>query len=96
MEMSGGVLVTATLNNHLAGSNFTQEVMICGKNGYLVVRGGDLFGKKHKSNEPKSTEDVLYLDVEDLQCPTPVSVIPRPYVKGKTSSHFYTKLSQIC
>lgn len=82
MEMTGGVLVTATLNNHLAGCNFTQEVLVCGKNGHLVVRGGDLFGRKHRSTEAKNTEEVLYLDIEDLQCPTPVSVIPRPYVKG--------------
>lgn len=82
MEMNGGTLVTATLNNHIAGSNFTQEVLVCGKNGHLVVRGGDLFGRRHRSTEAKNTEEVLYLDVEDLQCPTPVSVIPRPYVKG--------------
>lgn len=82
MEMSGGTLVTATLNNHLPGCNFTQEVLVCGKNGYLMVRGGDLFGRRHRSSESKNAEEVLYLDVEDLQCPTPVSVIPRPYVKG--------------
>lgn len=82
MEMSGGTVVTATLNNHMAGANFNQEVLVCGKNGHLVVRGGDLFGRRHRSNDNKNNEEVLYLDVEDLQCPTPVSVIPRPYVKG--------------
>lgn len=82
MEMSGGIVVTATLNNHMAGANFNQEVLVCGRNGHLVARGGDLFGKRHRLSDTKNSEEVLYLDVEDLQCPTPVSVIPRPYVKG--------------
>lgn len=81
MELSNGILVTAILNSHVAGNGFHQEVLVCGKNGHLAVRGGDLFGRKHK-NDGKGSEEVLYLDVEDLQCPTPISVIPRPYIKG--------------
>jgi len=82
MEMSRGAVVTVTLNTHIPGS-FSQEVMVCGKGGYLVVRGGDLYGFKDGS----SKEDVLYLDIEDLQknmgvaMPT-VKTIPRPYMKG--------------
>lgn len=82
MEMSGGALVTATLNNHLAGL-FHQEILVCGKGGYLVVRGGDLYGMKAGS----SKEEVIYLDVEDLQKygsinPAVANSIPRPYMKG--------------
>lgn len=82
MEMSGGTLVTATLNNHLPGS-FSQEILVCGHSGHLIVRGGDLYG--HKNGTCK--EEVLYLDVEDLQrggsvTTAAVNVIPRPYMKG--------------
>lgn len=82
MEMSGGALVTATLNNHLPAS-FSQEVLICGQAGHLMVRGGDLYGRKSSS----SKEDVIYLDVEDLQRggainSTAATAIPRPYMKG--------------
>ncbi|CAH0547873.1 unnamed protein product [Brassicogethes aeneus] len=77
MELESGVLVTATLNSHTVGHSFQQEVMICSSTGHLVVRGGDLFGKRQKSNE-----EVIYLDVEDLQCPVPNSILPKTFVKG--------------
>ncbi|XP_056641736.1 glucose-fructose oxidoreductase domain-containing protein 1 [Diorhabda carinulata] len=77
MELKNGILVTATLNSHTVGSTFNQDVMICSSTGHLVVRGGDLFGRKNKGNE-----EVLYLDVEDLQCPVPNSVLPKTFVKG--------------
>ncbi|XP_075214561.1 glucose-fructose oxidoreductase domain-containing protein 1 [Lycorma delicatula] len=82
MEMNKGALVTVTLNNHLPGM-FNQEVIICGKGGHLVVRGGDLYRYKAGS----SKEEVMYLDVEDLQKygsinPIAANVIPRPYMKG--------------
>nr|CAD7432503.1 unnamed protein product [Timema monikensis] len=82
MEMSGGALVTATLNNHMPGA-FSQEVFVCGQAGHLVVRGGDLYGRKAGA----AKEDVIYLDVEDLQRGAAInsmaaSVIPRPYMKG--------------
>uniref|UniRef100_A0A1B6C5N4 Gfo/Idh/MocA-like oxidoreductase N-terminal domain-containing protein n=1 Tax=Clastoptera arizonana TaxID=38151 RepID=A0A1B6C5N4_9HEMI len=82
MEMKGGTLVTATLNNHVPGL-FNQEVLICGKGGHLIVRGGDLYGMKTGTTK----EDVIYLDVEDLQKfksinPIVANSIPRPYMKG--------------
>lgn len=82
MEMSGGTLVTATLNNHLPGS-FSQEILVCGRAGHLIVRGGDLYGRKSETTK----EEVIYLDVEDLQkggaiSPAVANVIPRPYMKG--------------
>ncbi|XP_034941298.1 glucose-fructose oxidoreductase domain-containing protein 2 [Chelonus insularis] len=77
MELTGGTLVTATLSNHLQGQ-LTQEVLICGANGHLVVRGGDLYGCKN------GQEEVLYRDMESLKDSYPgvSDSIPRPYVKG--------------
>ncbi|XP_015833490.2 glucose-fructose oxidoreductase domain-containing protein 2 [Tribolium castaneum] len=79
MELGNGILVTATLNSHTMGGNFQQEVMVCSTNGHLVVRGGDLFGRRNRGNE-----EVLYLDVEDLQCAAvvPNSSLPKPFIKG--------------
>ncbi|XP_063984793.1 glucose-fructose oxidoreductase domain-containing protein 2 [Diachasmimorpha longicaudata] len=77
MELTGGALVTATLSNHFRGQ-LIQEVLICGTNGHLVVRGGDLHGYRN------GQEEVLYRDMENLQenLPTITDPIPRPYVKG--------------
>lgn len=89
LQMDKGLLVTATLNNHLPGPCFNQEIYVCSKKGYLVVRGGDLHGRLHKSTSTKidddgkrghDKEDVIYVDVEDLSCAS--SVVPKPYVKG--------------
>jgi len=82
MEMNKGTMVTATLNSHLPGS-FTQEILVCGKEGHLVARGGDLYGLKAGA----SKEEVLYLDVQDLQKEGAVNAvvaktIPKPYIKG--------------
>lgn len=90
LQMDRGLLVTATLNNHLPGPCFNQEIYVCSKKGYLVVRGGDLHGRLHKQavrngieDDRKGTQDkeeVIYVDVEDLSCAS--SVVPKPYVKG--------------
>lgn len=88
LQMDKGLLVTATLNNQLPGPCFNQEIYVCSKKGYLVVKGGDLHGKLHKPNPAKAEEDgkrqdkedVIYVDVEDLSCAS--SVVPKPYIKG--------------
>lgn len=77
MEMADRSLVTVTLNNHLAGT-YIQEVLMCGTEGNLIVKGGDLF---------KDKDEVLYLDVEDLQKSDAINVVsadimPRPCMKG--------------
>ncbi|KAJ8959501.1 hypothetical protein NQ318_022198 [Aromia moschata] len=77
MELQDGVLVTASLNSHTVGAGFQQEVTVCSSTGHLVVRGGDLFGRRNKGNE-----EVIYLDVEDLQCSVPNSILPKTFVKG--------------
>ncbi|XP_045495523.1 glucose-fructose oxidoreductase domain-containing protein 1 [Colias croceus] len=86
LQMDKGLLVTATLNNHLPGLCFNQEIYVYSKKGYLVVRGGDLHGKLHKSKNiedgkrQQDKEEVIYVDIEDLSCAS--SVIPKPYIKG--------------
>ncbi|XP_071035867.1 glucose-fructose oxidoreductase domain-containing protein 1 [Parasteatoda tepidariorum] len=91
MELEGGGCATVTLNEHLPGQ-FSQEVLLCGSNGYVVVRGGDLYGQKINSIK----EEVLYLDIEDLKQSSAMSfnninmsvpdsaenLLPKPYMKG--------------
>lgn len=62
MEMNKGAFANVTLNNNLPGQ-FVQEVLACGTKGHVVVKGGDLYGKKWDSLK----EEVIYLDVEDLK-----------------------------
>jgi len=90
MELEGGALVTSTLHCHVPNNSFTQEVLICGRDGHLIVRGGDLFAYRLKPTttvggrpeKQDSKEEVLYVDVQDLHCSTPDSSLPRPYIKG--------------
>ncbi|KAB7505999.1 Glucose-fructose oxidoreductase domain-containing protein 1 [Armadillidium nasatum] len=86
MILDKGACVTATLNTHIQGS-FTQEIIICGTKGRLVVRGSSLFGCQ--SNSLK--EELLY---EDTQSPTTNfinnslskarlnSLLPNAYIQG--------------
>ncbi|GFR25993.1 glucose-fructose oxidoreductase domain-containing protein 1 [Trichonephila clavata] len=96
MELEGGGCATVTLNEHLPGQ-FSQEVLLCGSEGHVVVRGGDLYGQKLTALK----EEVLYLDIEDLKqssviphtnsmLPSAVdaaqnninALLPKPYMKG--------------
>lgn len=81
-SLAGNALVTVTLNSHLTGV-YNQEVLICGKNGHLVVRGRDLLGFKTGS----AKETMIYSDEEDLENAENLgslmgNIIPKPYVKG--------------
>ncbi|XP_055686724.1 glucose-fructose oxidoreductase domain-containing protein 1 [Lutzomyia longipalpis] len=80
MELEGGILVTATMHSHTSNSSFTQEITVCGAEGHLSVRGGDLFGQRVSSKGDK--EEVLFVDVQDLHCRTSDTLLPRPYIKG--------------
>ncbi|XP_054719442.1 glucose-fructose oxidoreductase domain-containing protein 1-like [Uloborus diversus] len=92
MELEGEACATVTLNEHLPGQ-FSQEVLLCGTEGHVVVRGGDLYGQKSNS----SKEEVLYLDIEDLKKSSVLplnnipdnsmqnylnALLPKPYMKG--------------
>lgn len=78
MELGNGTLVTASLHSNVSSTLFTQEVLVSGRDGYLVVRGGDLFGQRSTSEK----EESIYVDVQDLHCPPPHILLPRPYIKG--------------
>ena len=81
LELDGGTLVTASLHSNITSKSFSQEVLVCGQNGHLVVRGGDLFGQNNK-NSSNEKEESLYVDVQDLHCTPLDSLLPRPYIKG--------------
>lgn len=78
MELDGGALVTASLHSNVSSASFLQEVLVCGRDGHLVVRGGDLFGKLNAAER----EESLYVEVQDLHGLTSDSLLPRPYIKG--------------
>lgn len=90
MELEGGQLVTAALHSNSASRTFSQEVLVCGRDGHLVVRGGDLFGQQRRpaaatpsaADGGSGKEEALYVDVQDLHCSTSNSLLPRPYIKG--------------
>lgn len=76
MELNSGTMVTATLSSHLQGQ-LSQEVLICGPSGHLVVSSSDLHGFRDQK------EEALHLDVENIQeSPVVTDFIPSPYVKG--------------
>ena len=80
MELSNGTLVTVALHSHTVPAKaFSQEVLICGSKGNLVVRGGDLFIFKRDQHQK---EEAIYVDVQDLHFATSESLLPRPYIKG--------------
>ncbi|KAI4464644.1 hypothetical protein MML48_3g00005270 [Holotrichia oblita] len=76
MELERGILVTATMSSHSANTSFSHEVIISGTNGYLLVRGCDLFGVRGKIQEE------LYIDSEDIQSEIPNSILPRNFIIG--------------
>ncbi|XP_030556575.1 glucose-fructose oxidoreductase domain-containing protein 1 [Drosophila novamexicana] len=79
MELASGTLVTVALHSHTVPTKtFSQEVLVYGSKGHLVVRGGDLFALK----ESQQKEEAVYVDVQDLHISTNNSLLPRPYIKG--------------
>lgn len=79
MELASGTLVTVALHSHTVPTkSFSQEVLVYGSKGHLVVRGGDLFILK----ESQQKEEAVYVDVQDLHVSTNNSLLPRPYIKG--------------
>lgn len=78
IELEGGGIVTANLNNHLNGS-FSQEILVCGTKGHLVAKDSNLFGYRAK-------DEILYVDSEDFSSCSAFanyeSMLPLPYLKG--------------
>lgn len=84
MELEGGILVTCSIHSHVVpSSTFIQEIMVCGKEGHLVVRGGDLFLSKFDKFDKPVKEEAIYVDVQDLHAASTMeSWLPKPYIKG--------------
>ena len=64
MDMSGvgGAMATILINSCLEG--FTQELAVCGTEGRLVARDGDLRGTKRGGRE-----ELLLMELEDDEPP---------------------------
>lgn len=82
MELDLGACATVTLNNHIPGY-FSQEIIICGTNGRLILRGSDLYGQKLTQTK----EELLYRDIDDLSRSSTAADItdtylPKPYLRG--------------
>ncbi|XP_061387734.1 glucose-fructose oxidoreductase domain-containing protein 1 [Musca vetustissima] len=84
MELANGTLITTSIHSHtVPAKTFSQEVLICGSQGHLVVRGGDLFIFKNKTDSSQTAkEEAVYVDVQDLHIATSDSLLPRLYIKG--------------
>lgn len=77
LQLAGGTLVTVFINSDMAG--FSQDIVVCGTDGYLVAQGGDLKGRKIR----ELRDEVLYLDVEDFNSSESFSsALPRIHMKG--------------
>lgn len=80
MELDGGeVIVTVSILTHVSSTKFSQEVLVCGRDGHLIVRNTDLFGQRNCSDK----EETLFLDKDNVQIPANVNnVMPYPYING--------------
>lgn len=79
MELDGGeVIVTVSILTNVS-STFSQEVLICGRDGHLIVRNTDLFGQRNNSDK----EETLFLDNDNVQTTSNLNnVMPYPYING--------------
>lgn len=77
LQMSGGALATILINSCLDG--FTQEVSVCGTEGRLVARDGDLRGAKRGGRE-----ELLLLELEEEEPPADNTspCLSRLHIKG--------------
>lgn len=86
MELEGGLLVIANLqSNQCCRNAFEQDVKILGRDGQLIVVGGDLICLKRKINETnviEFKEEKLYVEIQDMLRTESTSSLPRPYIKG--------------
>lgn len=80
MELDGGdIIVTVSILTHVTSTKFSQEILVCGRDGHLIVRNADLFGQRNNSDK----EETLYLDKENTQSPINLNnIMPYPYING--------------
>lgn len=80
MELDNGeIVVTVSILTHVSSTKFSQEVLVCGRDGHMVVRNADLFGQRNTSE----VEESLYLDKDSAQTPASLNnIMPYPYING--------------
>ncbi|XP_055315675.1 glucose-fructose oxidoreductase domain-containing protein 2 [Sitodiplosis mosellana] len=80
MELDGGeVIVTVSILTNISSTTFLQEVLVCGRDGHLIVRNTDLFGQRNSTGK----EETLFVDKDNVQTATSVNnVMPYPYING--------------
>ncbi|KAI9578064.1 hypothetical protein GQX74_013958 [Glossina fuscipes] len=75
------IYLRALWDHTVSPKTFSQEVLICGSLGHLVVRGGDRFLFKSKE-QTEQKEETLYVDVQDLYFAASEALMSRLYIKG--------------
>lgn len=80
MELNGGnTIVTVSILTNLSNTKYIQEVLVCGRDGYLTVRNAELFGQRNSADK----EEKLDTDDSTTHIPSSVnSVMPYPYTRG--------------
>lgn len=80
MELDGGnIIVTVSILTNFSSTTFSQEVMVCGRDGHLIVRNSDLYA--HRKNTDK--EEAIYIDKEaTANSINGNNFMPYPYVNG--------------
>lgn len=80
MELDGGgIIVTVSILTNVSSTKFVQDVLVCGRDGHLIVRNADLFGQKNNADK----EETLFVDKENVQIATNIkNVMPFPYING--------------
>lgn len=80
MELDDGKIVTVSILSSPSCHRFSQEILICGRDGQLIVRNSDLLGRKKDSKR----ENILYKDeTEESEVEAREDILlPLPYVKG--------------
>lgn len=79
MELDGGTtIVTVSILTNVSSTKFLQEILVCGRDGHLIVRNADLFGQRTTSDK----EETLHIDKSNVQIPTNLNVMPFPYING--------------
>lgn len=55
-----------------------QEVLVCGRDGHLIVRNSDLYGQRSNSDK----EETLFVDKDNGRTAMNISTMPYPYING--------------
>lgn len=79
MELEGGAtIVTVSILTNVLSTKFLQEILVCGRDGHLIVRNADLFGQRNHSDK----EEILFTDKDQTQTMANINVMAYPYMNG--------------